>query len=156
MKREPTTAPMRVLIVEDEAVLLMQLQAALEAAGHVVVGTAMSAEEALPLIEEARPELVLLDLHLRDGSSGLDVARAVRNDDDVTIVFLTANDRKLISDFEGAAAVIAKPFSARALEGSISYLEECLHHRSPSMEVPVGMCLAPAYLARLENLRAAS
>ncbi len=153
MKRAPVPKPLRVLIVEDEAVQLMQLEAALEAAGHAVVGTAMSAEEALPMIAELRPELILLDLHLRDGSSGLDVARAARNDD-VTVVFLTANVRKLINDMEGAAAVIAKPFSARTLESAMSYLAECVHRLSPSMQLPIGMCLAPAYLARLEAMRA--
>ena len=149
----PITEPLRVLIVEDEALVLMQLETLLEDKGHIVVGTAMSAEEAIPLIHELRPELVLLDVHLRDGSSGLDVARAVRDQDNVTVVFLTANMRKLADDMDGAAAAIAKPFNERMLEGSIAYLEECVHRPPPLLELPLGMRLAPSYLARMDSLR---
>ena len=147
------TEPLRILIVEDEAVVLMQLEALLEDVGHLVVGTAMSAEEAVPLIGELRPELVLLDVQLQDGSSGLEVARAVR-DQEVTIVFITANARMLGHDLEGAAAVINKPFNEKALEGSIAYLEECVHRPPPTLSLPLGMRLAPAYMARLDNMRA--
>ena len=149
------TEPLRVLIVEDEAVVLMQLETLLEDAGHEIVGMAMSANEAIPMIQETRPELVLLDLHLKDGSSGLDVARAVCSQGDVTVVFITANARKLSNDMEGAAAVIAKPFNEATLEGSIAYLEECLHRPPPLLDLPVGMRLAPAYLAQLDGMRGA-
>ena len=146
--------PLRVLIVENEAVLMMQLEALLEDVGHIVVGTAMSADEAVPLVHELRPELVLLDLQLRDGQSGLDVARAARELDDVTVVFLTANARRLADDLEGAIAVIAKPFSEKMLEGSIAYLEECVHRPPPLLDLPLGMRLASSYSARLDGMRA--
>ena len=149
------TEPLRVLIVEDEAVVLMQLEMLLEDAGHTVVGTAMTADEAIPLIHETRPELVFLDMQLKDGSSGLDVARTLRDQDDVTVVFLTANALKLSDDMEGAAGVIAKPFNEAALESSIAYLEECVHRPPPRRERPIGMRLAPGYLARLGGIRAA-
>ena len=148
------TAPLRVMVVEDEAVILMQIAMLLEDAGHEVVGTAMSAEEAVAVFRALRPELVLLDLHLKDGSSGLDVAQAIRDHEDVTIVFLTANARKLADDMEGAHAVIAKPFSETTLEGSIAYLEECVHRPPPTLDLPLGLRLAPAYLARMDGLRA--
>ena len=145
--------PLRVLIVENEAVLMMQLEALLEDVGHIVVGTAMSADEAVPLVHELRPELVLLDLQLKDGQSGLDVARAARGLDDVSVVFLTANARKLSDDLEGAVAVIAKPFSEKMLEGSIAYLEECVHRPPPSLDLPLGMRLASSFSARLDEMR---
>ena len=148
------TEPLRVVIVEDEALVLMQLEMLLGAAGHIVVGTAMSADEAIDLIRETRPELVFLDLQLNDGSSGLDVARAISEIGNTTIVFLTANARKLDDDMEGAAAVIAKPFNKNMLEGSISYLEECVHRPPPLQTLPRGMRLSPAYLARLDGMRA--
>ena len=145
--------PLRVLIVEDEAVVLMQVEMLLEEAGHIIVGTAMSAEEAVPLIDDLCPELVLLDLQLNDGSSGLDVARAVRDRGDVTIVFLTANSRMLTGDMEGAAAVIAKPFNEKMFSGSIAYLEQCMHRPPPLLDLPIGMDLAPAYMAQMSGLR---
>ena len=146
--------PLRVLIAEDEAVVLMQLEELLEDTGHEIVGTAMTAEEAIALTRERHPELLLLDVHLKDGSSGLDVARAVRDIADVTVVFLTANVRKLSDDMDGAAAAIAKPFNEAALASSIAYLEECVHRPPPLLDLPVGMSLAPAYLARMDGLRA--
>lgn len=148
------TDPLRVCIVEDEAVVLMQLEMLIEDAGHTIVGTAMTAGEAIILIRETRPELVLLDVQLKDGSSGIDVARAVRHQDGLTVVFLTANVLRLTDDMEGAAGAIAKPFNEATLEGSIAYLEECVHRPPPLLDLPSSIRLAPAYLARLDGLRA--
>lgn len=147
--------PLRIFVVEDDAVILMQLEMLLEDADHTVVGSALSAAEAIPRIRALRPELLLLDLHLRDGSSGYDVARAVRDQEDLTIVFITANARKLTSDMAGAAAVIAKPFSEKTLQGSLAFLEECVHRPPPMLALPFGLSLAPAFTARLEGLRGA-
>ena len=129
MRAERKVEPLRILIVEDEAIVLMQLESIIEDSGHSVVGAAMSAGEAIDLVGTTHPELILLDMHLQDESSGLDVARAIRDRADITIVFLTANARKLDDDMEGAAAVIAKPFNDKAMEASIAYLEECVHRR---------------------------
>lgn len=138
---------LRVLLVEDEALILMQLETLLEDAGHVVVGTAMNAADGVALVYETLPELVFIDLRLGDGSSGLDVARAVRDLDGITAVFITANTRQLSGDLEGAAAVIAKPFSGSVLEETVAFLEQCVRNPPPLMAVPHGMILAPAYQA---------
>ena len=142
------TEPLRIFVVENEAITLMYLEDMIETIGHIVVGSAMSAEEAIPLIQETRPEVVLLDIQLRDGSSGLDVAKAIRDQEWVKTVFLTANARTLAEDLEGAAAVIAKPVSLNMLACSIAYLEECVHRPPPTLERPHGMQLAPAFLAQ--------
>lgn len=147
------TEPLRVLIVEDEAIILMQLQLLVEEAGHNVVGTAMSAREAIPLIDTRKPEVVLLDLQLQDGSSGFDVARAARRHDDVLTVFLTANFLKVSNQMEGAMAVIAKPFNDSTIECSMAYLEECAHRPPPMLDLPNGMHLSPEYAARYANMR---
>ncbi|MET0258969.1 MAG: response regulator [Methylobacterium sp.] len=139
--------PLRVLLVEDEALILMQLEMLLEDAGHVIVGTAMTAEDGVALVHETRPELVLVDLRLGDGSSGLDVARAVRAINGITAVFITANSRQLSDDFEGAAAVITKPFSGGIMEETLAFLEECVRRPPPALAVPHGMILAPAFRA---------
>ena len=70
---------MRILIVEDDAVIAMVLADSLEDAGHEVVGPAATMAEALALCEGAAPppELAVLDINLRDGSNGVDVARAL-------------------------------------------------------------------------------
>ncbi len=68
---------MRVLIVEDEALIAMALAESLEDGGHEVVGPAATMAEALALCEAAPPELAVLDIDIRGGSNGVDVARAL-------------------------------------------------------------------------------
>jgi CheY-like chemotaxis protein len=139
---------LRVLVVEDEAILSMQLELLIEDAGHVVVGTAFSAAEAIRMARETQPDVAFVDLQLRGGSSGLDVARAVRDLEGTTVVFVTANAAMLPEDFEGGAAVIPKPFTVAIIEGTLPYLEECLRRPPPKTTLPTGMRLAPAYETR--------
>lgn len=146
--------PLRILVVEDEALILMQIETMLEEAGHHVVGTAMTAAEAIDLIGTCRPELVLIDLRLADGSSGLEVAQAIRDHDGITAAFMTANARQLDADMEGATAVIAKPFSETVLEASLAYLETCVRRPPPAEAVPYGMRISPKSRARFAAMRA--
>lgn len=148
--------PLRILIVEDEALLAMQLEMLVEDAGHVVVASAFSAAEAIALAAETRPDVAFVDLQLRGRSSGLDVARAVRDLEGITVVFVTANASALPEDFEGAVAVIAKPFSASTMQHCLPYLEECVRRPPPILDLPLGIRLAPAYLAHFASLRAAA
>ncbi|MCJ2050069.1 response regulator [Methylobacterium sp. J-070] len=145
--------PLRILVVEDEAPILMQIEMMLEDAGHCVVGTAVTASEAIALIPAVRPELVLIDLRLGDGSSGIDVAHAVRDLGGITAAFMTANARALSDDMEGATAVIAKPFSGKVLEASLAYLEDCVRRPPPVEQVPQGMRVAPNWLASFAEMR---
>lgn len=148
------TEPLRILVVEDEALILMQIEMMLEEAGHCVVGTAMTAREAIALVHETRPELVLIDLRLGDGSSGVDVAHAVRELGGITAAFMTANARALSEDMAGATAVIAKPFTGTVLEESLAYLLDCVRRPPPAELVPPGMRVAPAWLASFARMRA--
>ena len=145
--------PLRILVVEDEALILMQIEMMLEEAGHLVVGTAMTAGEAIAQIERTRPELVLIDLRLADGSSGLEVAQAIRDRDGITAAFMTANARQLSEEMEGATAVIAKPFSETVLEASLAYLEDCVRRPPPSRPVPQGMRISPRCLESFAAMR---
>jgi two-component system, response regulator PdtaR len=139
--------PLRVLLVEDEALILMQMEALVEDAGHVVVGTAMHAEEGVGLARELRPELAFVDLSLCDGGSGLDVARALREAADTMVVFVTANPLKLGADLAGAAGVIAKPFTRSVIAGGMVYLEECVRRPPPVSLLPQGMRMAERFRA---------
>jgi two-component system, response regulator PdtaR len=142
------TDPLRVLIVEDEALILMQLEALVEDAGHVVAGTAMRVSEAIDLASAVRPDLALVDLSLCDGGSGLDVARALKQVDGLMVVFITANPLRLGADLDGAAGVIGKPFTRAVVAGGIAYLEECVRRPPPVGTLPVGMRMAEPYLPR--------
>ena len=73
----------------------------------------------------------------------------MRDQDHLTILFVTANAQQLDDDMEGAVGVIAKPYSVALMEGSLAYLEECVRRPPPVLLQPAGLRLAPAYLARL-------
>lgn len=146
--------PLRILVVEDEALILMQIEMMLQDAGHTVVGTAMTASEAIALVHETRPELVLIDLRLGDGSSGLDVAQVVRDLGGITAAFMTANARQLSDELEGAVAVIAKPFSGSVLKAALGYLTDCVRCPPPAEIVPYGMQVAAGQLAAFAAMRA--
>lgn len=67
-----------VLIVEDDLVIALDMEMTLQEAGHVVVGTAMTAAQAVEMAKAHRPDLMIVDIRLRDGSRGPDAVGAVR------------------------------------------------------------------------------
>lgn len=140
------TPPLRVLLVEDEALILMQMEALVEDAGHVVVGSAMRCGEAIGLAQDLRPDLAFVDLNLCDGDSGLDVAKALQDMPEIMVVFVTANPLRLGDDLAGAAGIIAKPFTRAVVAGGMLYLEECLRRPPPICVLPQGMRMAPEFL----------
>ena len=137
--------PLRVLIVEDEALLLMQLEMMLEDEGHLVVGTAMSSAEAISVAEQTRPDLAFVDIHLLDGPTGVMVAEHLRTMDETAVVFVTANAKRVPEDYVGAVGLIAKPYSRHGITAAIKYLHECIRRPPPSVALPLGFTLAPSF-----------
>ena len=146
------TDALRVMIVEDEALLLMQMENLIEDEGHNVVGTAMSSDEAFRVAEAVKPDVMFVDIHLLDGPTGLAIARRFRNEKDMMVVFLTANAQRIPGDFEGAAGVIAKPLSQAGIGAAIRYITECLRRPPPSIPLPFEFTLAPAFRQHLVGL----
>ncbi|MBX9738613.1 MAG: response regulator [Beijerinckiaceae bacterium] len=86
-----TQAPhLRILIVEDEFLIALDLEDLLTGFGHDVCGIAASAEEAERMARDLKPDLVLTDISLAHGSSGLDAARFIRARYDIPSIFLSA------------------------------------------------------------------
>lgn len=141
--------PLRVLIVEDEVMLAMAMEDVLEEAGHEVVGTAASKRDAIATADATKPDLVFVDIHLLDGATGLEVADHLRGVNGTTVVFVTANARKVPNDFGGAAGVIAKPYSQMGMAAVVRYLEECVRRPPPVLECPRELTLAPDYKRHL-------
>ena len=137
--------PLRVLIVEDEALLLMQLEASVEAEGHEVVGTAMSAGEAIALARMVEPDVAFVDLQLLDGPTGIFVARHLRGTEKTMVVFITANAARIPDDYEGAAGIVSKPFSQAGITATIRYLAECVRRPSASLPAPAELRVAPGF-----------
>ena len=82
-------SPAKILIVEDEALIAREIKHRLTNMGWDVVGTAFG-EEAIELALETRPDLLLSDIHLRHGLSGIDLAERIQSVMDVPVEFLTA------------------------------------------------------------------
>jgi CheY-like chemotaxis protein len=111
----------RVLVVEDNAVVALEVGMAVEHMGHVLCGTAANRRDALALARSERPTLALLDIRLADGDSGVDVARDLRRHGAVRTIFVTAAPGDLMRQQAGfLGSVVRKPFSADDLRNAIS------------------------------------
>jgi DNA-binding response OmpR family regulator len=132
---------LRILIVEDEPILAFHLEDELADAGHQVVGCAMSADEARNLATSLSPDLVLMDVALADGMTGVEVARDLARKGG-HVVFVTASDRALPGDMAGAVGVIQKPFSSHGLRAAMGFLGRALGEGVPPPPPP-SLRLAP-------------
>lgn len=140
-----TPHPLSVLIVEDEILLATELSYLVEEVGCRDVGHAMSSAEAFELAARLRPDLALVDVHLRDGPTGVEVARRIVGDCGGVALFMTANVKRLPDDFAGACGVIGKPYSEHSVKMALQYLQSCMRNgRAPGLP-PAGLQLAPAW-----------
>ncbi|KSB88253.1 response regulator [Caulobacter vibrioides] len=137
-----------VLIVEDEVLLATELEYLAEEVGYHSVGLAMSSDEAVDLAKSLHPDLALVDVHLRDGPTGVEVARKIQDDCGCVALFMTANVKRLPEDFAGACGVIGKPYSEHGVKTALAYLAVCLEEGQAPGPPPVGLQLAPAYAER--------
>ena len=140
--------PLEVLIVEDEVLLATELEFLLEEVGCRPVGLAMSSDEAVAMANDLRPDLALVDVHLRDGPTGVEVARAIHDKCGGVALFMTANVKRLPADFASACGVIGKPYSEHGVKSALSYLTICLREGQAPGLPPIGLTLAPAYAER--------
>lgn len=140
---------MDVLIVEDEMLLAMDIEAMVEDSGHHVLAEAASLEDVEALPEDITPQLAFVDIHLAHGSNGLDVCRLIQKRwPDALIVFVTANVSKIPDDFSGAHGVISKPFSHAGIANALRYLAEGLFDPPPSSPSPSSLIASPHLLQR--------
>ena len=103
-----------VLIIEDETFIAMDIEALVESLGHKVIGVARTHAEALALAKKKRPGLILADIQLADGSSGLDAVNELLGSFEAPVIFITAfPERFLTGRRPEPAFLIAKPFPAR-------------------------------------------
>lgn len=140
--------PLKVLIVEDEALLAMELEMLIEQAGHKPVGWATTSREAREIVSQTEADVAFVDLHLADGVTGLDVAAYIRDRKGASIVFVTANPKRVPPDYAGAIGIIAKPFSMQGLHAALEYIRQGLQAPPPNCAKPAGFDLAPTYRER--------
>ena len=106
----------RVLIIEDEAIIAMDLQQLVESAGHAVVGIAASEDEAVAIAERERPSLVLADINLGHGGDGTSAVERILARQSAPVIFVTAYPERLLTGSRiEPAFVISKPFEPTTL-----------------------------------------
>jgi len=110
-----------VLIIEDETFIALDLQGLVEGLGHKVLGVARTHAEAIALAKVKRPGIILADIQLADGSSGLDAVNEMLRTFEVPVIFITAYpERFLTGERPEPAFLIAKPFQPATVSAVLS------------------------------------
>lgn len=111
-----------IYIVEDEAIIAMELADQLELLGYEVLGTAAWGEKALAAMEVQLPDIVLMDINLSGEINGIETARRLRNRHNIPVVFLTAfSDASLVNQARKTSpfGYLVKPFEACDLSAAL-------------------------------------
>jgi DNA-binding response OmpR family regulator len=111
----------RILIIEDEVLVAMELRFVLEDLGHEVVGTVADARTARRVTLETDVELALVDIHLSDGPTGIELGRELAQQWGVTVVFMTANPGMVGDGVAGTIGVLSKPTDEHAVQTAVDY-----------------------------------
>ncbi len=110
-----------VLIIEDEPMIALDLEALVEGLGHEVAGLARTHKEAVEAVRQRQPGLVLADIQLADGSSGLEAVNEILGSINVPVIFITAYPERLLTgDRPEPAFLITKPFEVDTVKAVIS------------------------------------
>ncbi|MFP5449902.1 MAG: response regulator [Alphaproteobacteria bacterium] len=109
-----------VLIIEDEPVIAADIEALVKELGHTVVDIAATRTEAVDAVSRNRPGLVLADIQLADGSSGIDAVKDILAELDVPVIFITAfPERLLTGERPEPTFLITKPFQPETVKAAI-------------------------------------
>jgi CheY-like chemotaxis protein len=118
IEREQKTT---VLVIEDEPLIAMQLEDLVTGLGHTICGTAATRTQARQVVAETMPGLVLADIQLADGSSGLDAVDDILALGSVPVIFITAYPERLLTgDRPEPTYLVTKPFQEATVRAAIS------------------------------------
>jgi DNA-directed RNA polymerase specialized sigma24 family protein/CheY-like chemotaxis protein len=110
-----------VLIIEDEPLIAMDIESLVQSLGHRVDGIARTHGEAMSAVKKRKPGLILADIQLADGSSGLDAVNEMLGSFSVPVVFITAYPERLLTgERPEPAFLITKPFQPETVKAVIS------------------------------------
>lgn len=111
----------RVLIIEDEPIIAMDIETIVKDLGHDVTGIAVTRDEAVEQAKSDKPGLILADIQLADDSSGIDAVADILKNYDVPVIFITAfPERLLTGERPEPAFLITKPFHRNTVRAAIS------------------------------------
>lgn len=112
----------RIMIIEDEAIIAMDIRAIVEEMGHSVTAIARTRDEAVALARRDRPDMILADIQLADKSSGIDAVNHILKElGELPIVFITAfPERLLTGERPEPAFLITKPYTEEQVQSAVS------------------------------------
>jgi len=124
-------SPADILIIEDEPLTAFDLEDLVEGLGHHVIGIARTREQALTLAQKRQPDLILSDIQLADGSTGIDAVNALLRNFDAPVIFVTGHPELLLSGKKPEPTfLITKPYNpemVRAVVGQALFFEVRSH-----------------------------
>ena len=110
-----------VLIIEDEPLIAMDIEDIVVQLGHRVTAVARTRQEAIDQARKERPGIILADIQLADGSSGIDAVNDLLNEFQVPVIFITAYPERLLTgDRPEPAFLITKPFAPEMIKAMVS------------------------------------
>ncbi len=112
----------KILITEDERITALDLKMTLEKLGYLVVGSVASGEESIEFARRLKPDLVLMDIHLKTAMMGTEAAQLISKELDIPVIFLSAySDRSVIREAGQSTpyGYLIKPYDAREIDASI-------------------------------------
>jgi CheY-like chemotaxis protein len=110
-----------IMIIEDEPLIAMDIEQMVESLGHRVVGTARTHAEATALFNRTQPKMILADIQLADGTSGIDAVNEILSSASVPVIFITAfPERLLTGERPEPAFLVTKPFNPEMVKALIS------------------------------------
>lgn len=115
----------KVLVVEDEILVAIEIEHVVEELGHDAVGIAVDSRAAFELAPAA--DVALVDLNLRDGATGPEIGRALAEKHGITVLFMTANPSQLGEGVPGTLGVLSKPVADEELRQAICFAAACRH-----------------------------
>jgi CheY-like chemotaxis protein len=109
------------MIIEDEPLIAMDIEQMVESLGHRVTGIARTHAEAVALYNKTQPSMVLADIQLADGSSGIDAVNDILKTSSVPVIFITAfPERLLTGERPEPTFLVTKPFNPDMVKALIS------------------------------------
>jgi CheY-like chemotaxis protein len=121
----------RILIVEDNAILAFEMDGILTSAGYQVIGLAWNETTALEMAPKLKPELALVDLHLAQGTSGAVVARSLREQYGIPAFFVSASPDECRRAAKDAQVIgcLTKPFTPQGLLAAVAVAQAIISDR---------------------------
>jgi CheY-like chemotaxis protein len=111
----------KILIIEDEPVIAIELEAIVTEIGHQVCGVAATHSQAVAMVEKVAPGLILADIQLADGSSGIDAANEILQRIQAPLIYITAYPERLLTgDRVEPTFIITKPFKPEMVKAMVS------------------------------------